>query len=337
VTQTAPSPEHLKRESFFGVVLRRARYAVAILFSAFLFSTLAWKFAAPPAEYGGLSLVIWGGVGGGVVQSVITGILLAVLLFVSAAVCTLLVHPDNPHMGLFCALLGMTGLSIRGGTIYYIIRRAQENPDTYRAAMRLLAFECLQWGVIAFVVALAVQFLHKRFFHNHHWIIRSAGDATPPDLSKIAPGHSVLGVARSVGSTTKTHHLSPAISAPLATLVAGILGFIFLYAFLQSQAKGQVLLACFAAFYIAGILTYVLFPKAPVLAFVAAVPLTAAVGCFYAASQSDWPLGKPGFFPGQAHFFMNRALPIDYITAGIPGVLLGYYHGFWWSLHSHEE
>jgi hypothetical protein len=332
VTQAAPAADIPAPESFFGVVLRRSRYALAIACSAFIFSSLAWKLAAPPADFGGVSLTIWG-----TTHGIIAGVVLAVLLFLTAALCTLLVHPDNPHMGLFCAVLGMCGLSIRGGNVYHIIRHAQDSPAAYKAAARLLGIECLQWGAIAIAVALVVQLLHKRFFHNHHWVIRSAGDATPADLSKIAPGHSVLGVAKSVSSTTQSHKLSPALSAPLAVLAAGAISFLLLFVFLQSQAKGQVLVACFAAFYGGAALTYLLFPKAPVLAFVAAVPLTAAAGCFYAASQPDWPLGKPGFFPGQAHFFMMRALPLDYIAAGIPGALLGYYHGFWWSLHSHEE
>ena len=333
MTQPAPSPDHPVPETFFGVVLRRSRYALAIVFSAFLFSTLAWQVAAPPPEHGGVSLVIWGGTG----QGLVAGLMLALLLVVSAAVCTLLVHPDNPHMGLFCALLGACALSVRGGTVYDIVRLAQASPEKYGAAARMLGLECLQWGVICVVAAIAVELIHRRFFKNYHWVMRSGGDLPRESLHKARPGESVMGVAHTASSAAQTGKLPLAVATPLAAVLCGVIGFCLLYLLLQSQAKGQVFLACFAAFYGAGALTYIVFPKAPVVAFIAAVPLTAAVGCFYASGEAGWPAGNPGFFPGQAHFFMMRALPLDYIAAGVPGVLLGYYHGFWWSLHSHEE
>src|SRR5512133_2715686 len=47
-------------ESFMGVVFRRTRYAVAIVLSGWLFCTLGWMFAAPPADWGGVSLLVWG-------------------------------------------------------------------------------------------------------------------------------------------------------------------------------------------------------------------------------------------------------------------------------------
>jgi len=35
-------------------------------------------------------------------------------------------------------------------------------------------------------------------------------------------------------------------------------------------------------------------------------------------------------------FFMMRALPLDYVVAGVPGAILGYYHAFHLSLNSHD-
>ena len=67
--------------------------------------------AAPAAEYAGVSLLVWGNHG------VVTALVLTLILLAATAISALLVHPDNPHMGLFCALLGMAGLSIRGGDV----------------------------------------------------------------------------------------------------------------------------------------------------------------------------------------------------------------------------
>ncbi|MCL2648373.1 MAG: hypothetical protein FWD61_15415, partial [Phycisphaerales bacterium] len=56
----------LTAESFLGVVIRRTRYVVAMLLSAWLFCTVGWQVARPPADWGGVSLMVWwGGAGGG--------------------------------------------------------------------------------------------------------------------------------------------------------------------------------------------------------------------------------------------------------------------------------
>ena len=71
MTQPAPAADSPAPESFFGVVLRRSRYALAIACSAFIFSSLAWKLAAPPADFGGVSLTIWS-----TTHGIIAGVLL---------------------------------------------------------------------------------------------------------------------------------------------------------------------------------------------------------------------------------------------------------------------
>ena len=96
-------------ETSWDVTYRRARYACAIAVSVLLFWIVGWKLAAPPADWGGVSLLAWGDSG------LVASVGLTLLLLGATTLCSLLVHPDSPHMGLFCALIGLAGLSIRGG------------------------------------------------------------------------------------------------------------------------------------------------------------------------------------------------------------------------------
>ncbi|HEY4328849.1 MAG TPA: hypothetical protein VGN88_03870, partial [Phycisphaerae bacterium] len=64
-------------EPFWGVVWRRGRYALAIVISAVLFCWVGWKVAAPPPEWGGVSLATWQS------QSYFSAFLLAVILLVA--------------------------------------------------------------------------------------------------------------------------------------------------------------------------------------------------------------------------------------------------------------
>ena len=92
--------------------------------SALFFSTVGWRVAAPLAEWGGVSVMVWAN--HGIVAGMLQALLLALMLGLATAVCSFLVHPDSPHMGLFCALLGIGGLSIRGGTIHMLLEQAEQ-------------------------------------------------------------------------------------------------------------------------------------------------------------------------------------------------------------------
>ncbi len=153
---TASVPE-LVPESFWSIVIRHRRYVAAIGLSTATFLMVGWQFAAPPPDMGSVSLLAWsaggGGVGGGVVLGAV--VLLALLLIIGL-VCTVLVHPDAPHMGLFCAIAGMAMLSIRGGTAHMLIQSAQLS-NTYAAVSKSLAIECLLWAILLLIAETVVR------------------------------------------------------------------------------------------------------------------------------------------------------------------------------------
>jgi hypothetical protein len=338
VTQ-APSDDTpaalLTPESFVGTVWRRTRYVIAVLISALLFCSLGWKFASPPANWGGVSLLVWQG------QSYFAVIVLAVILLAATAICALIVHPDNPHMGLFCALLGMSALSIRGGSAHMLLVFAQQDhslrelaaghalPNPFAGVATAMALECIMWGCVALLADSFARFFHDRLLANTHWIHRADPELSQKVMARSRLGYAV-GLSHTISSSIHTDRIKGPLRIPLAMAWSGGIAFLLLYAFMQSQLKGQVLMACFAAFLCSTVCAYMAFPTAPFWAILMAVPITGAVGYFLARDGA-----AP--FPGHAPFFPMRALPIDYLTAGGAGAILGYYWGFAWAVGSVEE
>ena len=321
--QLAAQPSHFPAEGFWAVIYRRSRYTVAIVLSGAMFSTWGWQLAAPVPEWGGVSLLAWGNHG------LVTALGLSLMLLLATAVCSLLVHPDSPHMGLFCALLGMAGLAIRGGSIRSLIVYGQMR-NMQPAIAQALALECVQWTLLFLVAEVFTRLLHDRLLSNLHWITRSGSVAAAAAAQQGVPGSAPVGVSLAVSKFLRTRGLPRPIATPLALVYSGFLAFLLLIVFMQTQLKGQVLVACFVSFFLSTLAAYLAFPRVLALALFLAVPLTAAGGYLYG-------MNLPCPYPGQTGFVMMRALPIDYMSAGIPGAILGYYVGLLWALHSAEE
>ena len=107
------------------------------------------------------------------------------------------------------------------------------------------------------------------------------------------------------------------------------LGIILIYVFMQSELKGQVLFAAFMASAVAVFLADLVFPDAPAWFMWMSVPAAAAVGYIMA--------GGAMVYPGEAGSAAMRALPVDYISAGVPGAIVGYYMGLQFRLHALGE
>jgi hypothetical protein len=291
--------------------------------SAVLFSWLGWNFAKPPADWGGVSLMVWQS------QGYVSIVLLAIILLASTAICSLIVHPDSPHMGLFCALLGMTALSIRGGTVHMLIVHAEQT-HTMRETAMAMAMECIMWGCVAILADAFARFFHDRLLANTHWIHRHDPKLGREILTHVAPAGVAMGASLAVSKTLHTDKIKGPIRIPLAIILSGAVAYLLLFVLMQSQMKGQVIMACFVAFLASTICAYMAFPTVPFWAILVTVPLTASVGYF---------MSRDGVsrYPGHAPYFAMQALPIDYLTAGGAGAILGYYWGFAWAVGSAEE
>jgi len=318
-TIPAPAQPELVAETFLGVLIRRARYVVAILLSAWLFGVIGWQFAMPPADWGGVSPLVWGTSPLHVMAWSQIAVLMG-LLVIAAVLASLLVHPDTPHMGLCCALMGMAALSIRGGSIYMLVRHA-EAEGTYSRTFQLLAIETVIWCSVLITAERIVRALHGRFLlANTRWLTRSGVDLVK---AQQIEGGMAYGIAKRLG----TLKLPRIITIVLACLVNATVGGLLLFLVLQVQLKGQVLFGCFAAFFISTLLAYFAFPRVPAVTFFLSVPIAAAVGYWLTACH-------PIAYPGHAGLYLGNALPIDYISTGIPGAIFGYYMALHWNLQS---
>lgn len=94
------------------------------------------------------------------------------------------------------------------------------------------------------------------------------------------------------------------------------------------ELRGQVLFSLFAGFCLAGILAHQKFPTNVFFAAWLAPVLTAVIFYLLATFTSASPTEGSA---AQIHFYA-RALPIDWMTAGGAGALLGY----WLSERIHE-
>ena len=308
-------------ETFAAIALRRTRYVLAVCVSAFLFYTLGWAVAAPPPEASGVSLLAWSTSSGLYASLALTGILI-----LATIICTWLIHPDAPHMGLFCAMLGMSASSIRGGTVHMLVRIATAG-GRYPEVSRLLAMECVDWALPGADRRDANAAFASAFFRNTRWITRSGPDLEAERSRLCIPPAGRWAFRLTVSRPCAGRSMRRRVATPLAMVYSGIVAVVLLFMLLQSPTKGQVFFACFTAFFLSTLNSYLAFSRVPFAAFILTVPLVAAAGYLYGMNALPEYPGHPGFF-------MARALPIDYVAAGIPGAILGYYGGFRWSLHS---
>jgi hypothetical protein len=220
----------------------------------------------------------------------------------------------------------MSILSIRGGSVHLLLVHAEQTRTMQQAAIAMAA-ECLMWGAVALLADVFARYFHDKLLANTHWIHRAAPELSHKGISPGAPG---VGMSKSVSQSLKTEKVTGPLRIPLAMLLSGGVAFVLLFVLMQSQMKGQVIMACFVAFLASTVCAYMAFPTVPFWAIFITVPITGAVGYF---------LARNGIapYPGQAPHFAMRALPIDYLTAGGAGAILGYYWGFAWAVGSAEE
>ncbi len=319
----AAVPVSAAPESFWGTVLRRVRYAAAILISALLFGTFGWMVASPPPQAGSISLTVWPGH-----SALLAVAVLAALLLVTTAISSLLCHPDSPHQGLWCALLGMVALSARGGSSFTLIQFAQDGgPDHYASVCRTLALECIHWTVLFLLAETFARFIHDRFLANTRWITR----ISPEAATRLVGDSGAASLPRAPAKL----NVPAAAAGPLALLMNAALGAFCLAVLLQSQAKGQVVAACFFSFLASTFFTAITFPNVSAMMLFLAVPVTAAAGYLYASGYPG--LISPSGYPGHPGNFFPRALPIDFFAAGLPGAISGYYFAFHVTLNSGES
>ncbi len=236
-------------------------------------------------------------------------ILSLLVVMLSAVVCTLVGTIIAAFLrleaGLFCTTIGLAALSIRGGSMHSVLQYAYSP-----AVFITLAVETL---FLLAILAGCWILLHKLFP-----IVWSARLQATPDDSLPAPledRHTDIGdILFAVG-----------VQAIVMILCEMLL--------LQSDAKKQVLAGLCVSAFIATLVSCQFAPLVDGVCYWLVPAIVGVIGYLFAFLSPD------GYTIGETHGFLAplaRALPLDYITLGTAGSVLGFWTARKWKEESEQ-
>ncbi len=271
---------------------------------------------------------------------------LGILLCVLAGIAGLTTTRSRPEGAILAALIGLGGLSLRSPWMRPLLWM---QPDHLPSLFWQMALEILIFAVIlllAEAVAGLFRGLIKRFKPSWVWtdpladlsaeqrnLIKTDGVASlpSPDECKWMAVTGEFGLMawlvkhllhRSAAKEAQADSMQTALKRSLTCLATGVLlGIIMVSIIMQSTLRGQVLFALFAGFFVSALAARHFFPVRSI--FIAwAMPLITAL-VFYGLAAFSSANALPDFWATARPQF--QALPIDWLTAGCSGAVLGFW------------
>lgn len=277
-------------------------------------------------------------------------VVMAVVWLVSAA-CAVVTVSARPEGAIVAALFGAAGISLYSPPIRALLWSRQ---DALRGVFAQLRLEVLLLSVVLVGVVVIVTLVRRGIARlRPGWLwqspllvaakakkAKSGGSPGKPlkDLVVAAVGPSEVGmvlrvlewlglVDRNAPRRPKSRREAVTKSAYFFGL-ALLISLVLLLLLLRSPQRGQILFALLASFAIAVLIAHQLFPASvSIVAWL--LPVAAAVILYTLAVHSSIP-SNPQSWMGVPDY--ARALPIDWLTAGCGGAVLGY----WISERLHE-
>lgn len=268
--------------------------------------------------------------------------ILAALVTVLAAACAVLTISARPEGALLAALVGAGGLSLRSPSILTLLWLQE---DDLRGLYGTLLIETLLLTAAIAVAAAAVdvaRYMVWRFRPRWMWAnpLARAAEANA-DLPAAAPRQAYLlgpvveavtGLFALRGRAARTHRgltgRVEELTRGATHLVLGlVIASVLLLVLLQSTDRGQVIFAVFVSFALGAGVAHQFFPtRHGTLAW--CMPAIAAVAYYTMAMAAA---------VGADHAWMDMPnyayiLPVDWMTAGGGGAVMGY----WMSARVHE-
>jgi len=280
--------------------------------AAGLFATVGWMAVQPADPLAAVSLLTCPRPTAGVVQIVL-------LAAIVSGVGTVMIGRRLPDAGVFAAALGMAVLSLRGDTTTYLLLSVADQPGSSLGSLAWsLAFEGLVWFV-PIVAALIVATLVLRWF-GADGSSPTAGVFRGMALTEIRPWSN--GVPAEVRG--KRTHLKGVCATGVCLGAAAVL-FLLLATGSPNRSiqHGQACFAVAAAFYLATLLAYEVFPARTALWGCLAVPLLAVGAYAYAAVTA--PSEAAGRVPSVPPSTFYRALPLQYVSVGTAAVIAAFW------------
>ena len=271
---------------------------------------------------------------------------IAALTATGVGVLTIVARPGGAIMA---ALLGVGGLALRSQSFRGLLwirqggpMHPQELQSMYGQLMAELAVSTALAVMVAMIVLLT-RWLVGFVVPGLVWRDPLAEAIAPPPKGTPAPNGLLNAIMRAIGSSAVDYtvpgekdtllRIRPSSRELLARLasclvMAGLIACAMLWVLMKSDERGQTIFAVLVSFTVAVLIAHYTTPAPyPLVAWV--LPLVLGIAFYVLGSMTqtgsfpqDWTL-----VPGYA-----RALPIDWMTFGIGGGLMGY----WFSARLHE-
>lgn len=246
----------------------------------------------------------------------------AVILVALAGICGVVTIGSRSAGALLATLIGAGGVSLRSPSIRSLLWSHQDKLGLLFAKLiaevLVLALLALCAGVIISVIHWGASRLRpKRRPMNEANRPDSGGALSPPLWATIAAA------ARPASARRSRHRLvTQVLLRALCCLGLGVpIAIAMVLLVMQSSDRGQTIFALVVSFFVAALVAYQTFPVRSSLPAMAMVVLSAVA--IYALAGAMSISGTHGAWMGVKSF--AHALPIDWLTAGGGGAVLGYW------------
>ena len=290
-------------------LLDKAAVWASLLLAGFLFLTVGWFAMEPDDPMGAVSLLTRD-------SSIVMFLQATALIVVTASLATVLAGRKLADAGIFAAALGLAAVSLRGGTVAYLLMQEGDGiGSTQRSLAILFALEAAGW-LAALVIAIGASGLLVRWC----FLTGDPSDQRKDDVAAQALGTMSasdipgIGVLLFGGTIERQTSLSRGIRHALITAVVGLAAFYVLSTGTASRAMqhGQACFVVAASVYAGCYAAHRLSPARSALWSILAVGLMAVAGYLWSALRPDVS-GAPITAPSSPFL---RVLPIQFVSVG---------------------
>jgi len=263
----------------------------------------------------------------------------AFLLWGLAAVCAAATANSRPESAMVATLIGAGGISLRSGQIRRLLWTHMADTDVlyYKLVLEVILLGLLV--IVADAVIGLVRSGIRRVRPRWVWMdpLRNLPGERRFELGRADPGDSwwardtiviallVQAIRRTKKAPSRGKTFPRELLARSASFlcVALVIAGVLLLALARSDRRGQILFALFASFFLGALVAHWLFPS-PGGRAGWVLPIILGVCAYVLAGGSA--IGSPpqGWIEVRNY---ARALPIDWLTAGGGGAMLGYWVG----------
>lgn len=291
-------------------LLDKATVWASLLLAGFLFLTVGWFAMEPDDPMGAVSLLTRD-------SSIVMLLQSTALIVVTASLATVLAGRKLADAGLFAATVGLTAVSLRGGTVAFLLIQDGDGIDsTQRSLAILFALETVGWFAAMMIAMGATGLLVRWCFltgdpSDHREDDVAAQALTTMSASDI-PGIGLSLFGASFGSQTS---LGRGIRHALIMAVVGLAAFYVLSTGTASRSiqHGQACFVVAASVYAGCYAAHRLSPTRSALWSILAVGLMAVAGYVWSALRPD----APGTLITAPSSPFLRVLPIQFVSVGM--------------------